>query len=149
MDESLTSFCGLCCSDCIPSRESLFALADGLDRELAALRFEEYAALKGEGDETFRDYSVFLSVLRAIRELRCPGPCREGGGRSRCAVRDCAQDRGCAGCWECEERPCCERLDRLRAVHPHLDAHLDLIRELGPADWFKKRREHYRWQVRE
>ncbi len=149
MDERLTSYCGLCCSDCIPSRASFFALADGLERELVALRFDEYAALKGEGDETFRDYPTFLSVLEAIRELRCPGPCREGGGKPGCAIRDCARERGHEGCWECETRPLCERLARLRAAHPHLDPHLDLIHELGPAGWFEQRQAHYRWQLRE
>ncbi len=145
MDERLTSFCGLCCSDCIPSHPGLFALADDLERLLGNLQFDEYAALKSAATVEFGEYPAFLAVLHAIRDLRCPGPCREGGGKPLCAIRECVQDRGYAGCWECEERPCSERLDHLRAVHPHLD----LVRELGPADWFEKRREHYHWQVRE
>jgi len=58
-------------------------------------------------------------------------------------------EKGYPGCWECERRPVCPLLDPLRAVHPHLDAHLALIREMGPVDWFDGRREHYRWQLRE
>lgn len=146
MDERLTSYCGLCCGDCIPSRADLLALADALDGLLADLRFEEYAALKAEGTGGFRDYSAFLSVLRAIRELRCPGPCREGGGEHSCAVRNCARGQGHAGCWECGKRVDCERLDRLRGAHPHLDHHLDLIGELGMVDWLDRRGAHYRRQ---
>jgi hypothetical protein len=37
MDEKLTTYCGLCCADCIPSCEDLFALADRLDQMLEAL----------------------------------------------------------------------------------------------------------------
>lgn len=149
MNERLTACCGLCCVDCIPSHSELFALVNDLDRVLEDLRFEEYAALKADGNTTFRDYASFRSVFRAIRDLRCPGPCRERGGIRLCAIRDCAQERGNEDCWRCGTRSGCRHLDRLRTVHPHLAAHLDLIAELGPASWFERRREHYRWQRRE
>lgn len=138
MNERLTACCGLCCVDCIPSHSELFALVNDLDRVLEDLRFEEYAALKADGNTTFRDYASFRSVFRAIRDLRCPGPCRERGGIRLCAIRDCAQERGDEGCWQCGTRSGCRGLDRLRTVHPHLDAHLDLIAELGPSSWFEE-----------
>lgn len=42
----------------------------------------------------------------------CPGlgddcaGCRQGGGDEACLVRDCCQERGYQGCWECDEMPC-------------------------------------------
>jgi hypothetical protein len=35
----------------------------------------------------------------------CKG-CRAGGGDAGCAIRECAQGRGYAGCWQCAEFPC-------------------------------------------
>jgi hypothetical protein len=48
MDESLTSYCGLCCADCIPSREEFFTLVSSLEEMLAELKFEHYAELKSD-----------------------------------------------------------------------------------------------------
>jgi hypothetical protein len=39
MDESLTSYCGLCCSDCIPSCEEFFTLVSRLEEMLGELKF--------------------------------------------------------------------------------------------------------------
>jgi hypothetical protein len=148
MDENLTSYCGLCCSDCIPSRSEFFSLVDNVEKMLVDLRFEHYAKLKSEVIEEFREYSTFLSVLHHIGMLRCAGPCRCGGGHPQCPIRQCAQSKGFSGCWQCKTRPGCSLLGRLRTIHPHLDDHLDLIQEMGPAEWFAKRKEHYRWQVK-
>jgi hypothetical protein len=149
MDENLTSYCGLCCCDCIPSHAEFFSLVDSLDEMLEDLQFEQYAELKSDMNENFRNYPEFRSVLHQIRRLRCSGPCRLGGGKPGCTIRQCAQDKSLSGCWQCNERRGCSLLDRLRTIHPHLDEHLDLIRETGPAGWFLKRKEHYRWQVKD
>jgi len=148
MDEQLTSYCGLCCDDCIPSREEFFLLVHRLEEVLEELQFDRYAELKAKTIEELKDYPTFLSVLRRIRELRCAKPCRQGGGKPACPIRQAAQDKGLPGCWACDIRRQCPQLDRLRGIHPHLDHHLDLINELGPAGWFTEREEHYRWQVR-
>jgi hypothetical protein len=183
MDENLTASCGLCCADCIPSREEFFALVDRLDQMLGELQFEQYAEFKSARHEEFEDYPSFLSVLRQIKGLRCPVPCQQGGGIPRCEVRQCVklpanraglpgneisflivpldpaykagltghlpvQTKGLKGCWECEDRRRCTLLDGLRRVHPNLDYHLDLIAAMGPAQWFEKRKEHYRWQCK-
>lgn len=147
MDERLTSYCGLCCCDCIPSRAEFFSLVDSLDEMLKDLQFEHYAELKSEVHEEFSEYPAFLSVLQQIRGLRCSAPCRSGGGNPGCKVRQCVKDKGFSGCWECRVRTDCSLLDRLRTIHPHIDEHLDLIQQMGPAGWFLKRKEHYRWQV--
>jgi hypothetical protein len=147
MDENLTSYCGLCCSDCIPSHSEFFTLIDNLDEMLKDIQFEHYAELKSETIEEFKKYPTFLSVLHQIRRLRCSRPCRDGGGYSQCTIRQCPQDKGFSGCWQCKTRLDCSLLDHLRTVHPYLNYHLDLIQELGAAEWFAKRKEHYRWQV--
>jgi hypothetical protein len=46
MDEKLTAYCGLCCADCMPSCEELFALVERLDQMLEQLQFDLYAELK-------------------------------------------------------------------------------------------------------
>lgn len=146
MDEKFTAHCGLCCADCIPSHEELFALVDRLDQMLEQLQFDQYAMLKSAQNKEFGGYPAFISLLHQIKNLRCPAPCRQGGGKSYCEIRDCVQSKSLKGCWECKDRRECTLLDRLRRIHPNLDYHLDLIAEMGPDRWFEKRKEHYAWQ---
>jgi hypothetical protein len=148
MDERLTSYCGLCCADCIPSHEEFFDLVNRLAEMLDELRFGHYAELKSEINEEFKEYPKFLSILHHIKGLRCANPCQLGGGNPQCKIRLCAQSKRLKGCWQCQSRSECTLLDRLRGVHPNLDYHLDLIEEMGPGNWFEKRKEHYRWQVK-
>jgi hypothetical protein len=145
-EQALTAYCGLYCRDCIPCRRTLFSLAGDLEAELAGARFEEYARLKTRADAAFADYPAFLGVLRAIRGLECREPCRSGGGKAVCAVRDCVLARGLAGCWDCGESGTCGLLAPLLRFHPNLEHHLDLIRQEGPGAWSAKRRGHYPWQ---
>lgn len=144
--DSSTSYCGLYCGDCIPSSKRLFSLAKDLEDKLADLRFEEYAAMKAMGDAAFNDYGEFLKVLRAIQALECQAPCRAGGGKTACTVRDCVLGRSLRGCWECQEWRTCGLLDRLKRFHPNLDHHLELIRQEGMNAWSTKRKGHYSWQ---
>ena len=145
-DGRYTSYCGLYCRDCIPSNRSLFALVGGLEDKLAELHFEEYVALKARGDAAFVDYQNFLRVLQAIRGLECRAPCRGGGGKTSCAVRDCVLARELLGCWECQQYRTCELLDPLKRFHPNLEYHLELIRQEGIDAWSAKRKGHYSWQ---
>ena len=145
-DRDFTGYCGLYCRDCIPSKRRLFDLAGELEDKLAELRFDEYAAFKARSDAAFSDYQGFLRVLRAVRGLEFRAPCRAGGGKSTCAVRDCALARRLAGCWECSERHTCELLGPLRTFHPNLECHLDLIRQEGIDAWSTRRKGHYPWQ---
>lgn len=149
MNENLLSYCGLCCIDCIPSRKEFFTLVNRLDEMLRELQFKHYAELKSETNEKFKAYPDFFSILHHIKGLQCSNPCKLGGGDPQCKIRLCAQDKGLKGCWQCQARRYCLLLDRLRNVHPNLDYHLDLIEEMGPANWFGKRGEHYRWQVKD
>jgi len=145
-ERTYTSYCGLYCRDCIPSNRRLFALVGDLERKLAELHFEEYAALKARGDVAFGDYQKFLRVLQSIRGLECKAPCRAGGGKASCAVRDCVLARELLGCWECQQHRTCQLLDPLKRFHPNLEYHLDLIRREGIDAWSAKRKGHYSWQ---
>ena len=145
MNKNLTAFCGICCGDCIPSKEEFFSTVERLDEMLGELQFEEYAEYKANRQPAFKEYPAFLSVLRQIKQLRCPA-CRQGGGNPQCEVKRCVQNKGLNGCWECNQRSGCVFLNRLRGVHPNLDYNLDLITNMGPEKWFEKRKEHYQWQ---
>jgi len=145
-DRTYTSYCGLYCRDCIPSNRRLFALAGELENKLTELHFEAYAAHKAKGDAVFIDYQRFLRVLQAIRGLECRAPCRAGGGKAGCPVRDCVLSHRLPGCWECPEYRTCELLGPLRRFHPNLDHHLDLVRQEGIDAWSAKRKGHYPWQ---
>ncbi len=145
-ERTCTAYCGLYCRDCIPSDRRLFDLARELESELARVRLEEYARLKTPADAAFADYPAFLKVLRAVRGLECRAPCRAGGGKVACSVRDCVLARGLGGCWDCAERGTCRLLAPLLRFHPNLEHHLELIRREGPDGWSGKRRGHYPWQ---
>jgi hypothetical protein len=144
-ERTYTSYCGLYCRDCIPSNRELFATAAELERKLADLHFEEYAAHKAKGDAVFGGYQGFLKVLQGILGLECKAPCRAGGGKSACAVRDCVLERQLPGCWDCAGYRSCELLGPLRRFHPNLEHHLDLIRREGIDAWSAKRKGHYSW----
>lgn len=145
MDEKVTAFCGLCCIDCIPSNYSFFHLALNFEKMLSDLQFDEYARLKAEKNPVFVEYPTFIKVLKEIELLKCPAPCREGGGKPECEIRNCVLGKGYSGCWECSDRLTCPKLDYLRLVHMNLDHHLELIGKYGP-NWFLNRKAHYRWQ---
>jgi hypothetical protein len=145
-EKKFTAWCGLCCIDCIPSNKDLFNLTHKLEEKLSYLQFDEYAKLKAEKNLAFEDYPVFIKVLKEIESLKCSIPCREGGGKPVCEIRNCVQGKGHLGCWECSDRCSCTKLDYLKSVHPNLDYHLDLISKYGPESWHSKRGIHYRWQ---
>jgi len=152
-DSRLTSYCGLYCKDCIPSKTEIYRLAGRLEDLLEDLKFDKYAGLKAgqtywsEANSAFSHYAEFLDVLKAIRGLECPSLCREGGGwkGGRCAVRNCAIEKGFYGCWECGEYKTCQHLEPLLKFHPNLAFHLELIRSEGIDKWASKRRGHYPW----
>jgi hypothetical protein len=145
-DKTSTAYCGLYCGDCIPSHVRLFEVLEEL-RELASeLHLDTYAELISREDAAFADYPEFESMLALLAGLRCSSPCRAGGGKSTCAIRDCARGRGLEGCWECAGRRGCELLDPLRAFHGKTtDGNLDAIAEYGMEGWAERRGKHYPW----
>ena len=87
MNKKFTAFCGLCCIDCIPSNHNFFNIVQNLEEILSDLQFDEYAKLKAKNNPFFEEYPMFIKVLREIESLKCPVPCREGGGKPECEVR--------------------------------------------------------------
>lgn len=152
-NSQMTSYCGLYCKDCIPSKTELYTLAARLEDLLAELKFDKYADLKAgqtywsESNAVFKDYHRFVDVLKAIRGLECKSICREGGGwkGGRCMVRNCAIEKGLPGCWYCKEYKACRHLEPLLKFHPNLAYHLELINSEGIDKWAAKRRGHYPW----
>ena len=145
-DAGYTSYCGLYCQDCIPSDSGLFLTAEKLQKHLQQLKFEEYAEIKARSNKIFEKYNEFSELLQAIINLKCGSPCRNGGGKAVCPVRDCTQSKGFQGCWECERRQECELLAPLKHIHPNIDYHLDLIAQLGMDNWSSGRKSHYLWE---
>jgi len=149
----LTAYCGLYCKDCIPSKTELYALTARFQQLLEELQFVKYAELKAgqtywsEANSAFNHYAEFLDALKAIRGLECTSLCRESGGwkGGRCAVRNCAIEKGIYGCWECVEYKTCQHLEPLLKFHPNLAFHLELIRSEGIDKWVPKRLGHYPW----
>jgi len=144
--KALTAYCGLYCGDCIPSHARLFEVLEELHRLASELRLGDYAELISYRDDAFEDYPVFARMLDTLAGLRCPDPCRAGGGKPTCAIRDCARKKGCEGCWECADRRGCELLDPLRDFHGDtIDGNLDAITECGTEGWVERRGKHYPW----
>ncbi len=135
-----TGYCGIYCGDCIPSQSELFCLARTFKSELAKNHLEQYAQIKEQKLEVFREYNQFLNVLNAIINLECNGSCRKDGCNSTCEVRSCATKRAVIGCWDCEDRETCEKLSRLKKHHPDLDFHLDVIATEGLVAFRDKRK---------
>jgi hypothetical protein len=145
-DAEYTSYCGLYCQDCIPSDSGLFTTAEGLQNHLQERKFEEYARIKVRANKLFEKYTEFSELLQAIINLKCDVPCRNGGGKSICPIRDCAQSKSLQGCWECDRKQECELLAPLRYIHPNIDYHLDLIARAGMDNWSAQRKNHYLWE---
>ena len=152
-NSQLTSYCGLYCQDCIPSKTELYAVAARLQGLLEELQLSKYAELKAgqtywaEANLAFTHYPEFMAVLNAIRGLECTSPCREGGGYKgdRCEIKKCAIAKGFEGCWECGDYQSCKLLVPMKSFHPHLEEHLILIKTEGIKNWSKKRKGHYSW----
>lgn len=140
----LTSPCGLFCDDCLPGNERFFRDLARFRESLDRFGFPEYAALKAEANPVFHEYPAFDNLLGEIAGLRCPQPCRLGGGKPYCRVRECVAERNLPGCWDCLERQGCSLLDHLRRFH-ELDRNLDMIATHGTEDWVDHRGTHYRW----
>jgi hypothetical protein len=152
-DRLLTTYCGLYCKDCIPSKQELFSTASKLERLLTDLQFEKYAGLKAgqtywsSANDVFKRYPDFIAVLQAIQSLECKTTCREGGGwkGERCQIRNCALEKRLTGCWECAEYKTCTLLEPLLRFHPNLAYHLELIINEGVENWRGKNKGHYPW----
>jgi hypothetical protein len=130
-DESLIAYCGLYCGDCPLSSgeiaEGSGALLAKLDRWSVDRSARGFAAQAPEF-APLEQFPVCRSCLEALERLRCPGPCRAGGGTTVCPIRACCKEKGLAGCWVCVDLETCRTLDFLRPVNG--SAHLKNLRIL-------------------
>ena len=96
--KGLIAYCGLDCAECFSYKMTVSDAAKSLRRELRVARLKE-----GWNEIPFLgEYWAFKKSLDGLAMLRCPRPCREGGGNPWCKIRKCAVKKGVAGCWECD-----------------------------------------------
>jgi len=145
-DTKFTAPCGLFCHDCIPSNTSLFTAVAQLETLLTNLHFDDYARVKEDTNDVFKEYPTFIRVLREIKTLQCRAPCQEGGGSPSCAIKRCVQNKNFNGCWNCPDFMCCGLLTPLKKVHGGtIDHNLTIIGCFGHDKWGDKRGKHYPW----
>lgn len=139
-DTKFTAPCGLFCQDCIPSSTSLFTAVTQLETLLTNLHFDDYARIKEDKNDVFKEYPTFIQVLREIKTLQCRGPCQEGGGNPSCPIKRCVQNKNFNGCWDCPDFACCGLLTPLKKVHGGtIDHNLTIIGRFGHDKWSDKR----------
>ena len=143
-DKRYTAYCGLYCADCIPSKGELFSTVNELERLLEQLHVGQYAAIKSETNAVFKGFDTFMEMLRAIKGLESSAPCREGC-KPDCRIVRCAVGKGYEGCWQCNQNMECDKLERLKRIHPCLRDHLQLLAGEDLDNWSGKRGRHYTW----
>lgn len=107
MQRTYTAYCDLYCRDCISSKIDLFEKIRALEKRLFELGLSEYAKHKVKKYSVYRDFPVFIELLKAMQKLECRIPCREGpssaaGCRQNREIRRCAGEKGFEGCWQSE-----------------------------------------------
>jgi hypothetical protein len=143
-NKKYTAYCGLFCLDCIPSDKRLFETIDEIETLLIEIKFDKYAELKSKNNETFKNYSKFLDVLKEMKNLECKYVCTEGGCKEDCKIRECVEEKQYEGCWECDDFKECQLLEHLKKIHP-IEHNLKMIKKYGVNDWARKRKPHYFW----
>lgn len=138
-EKNLVTCCGLYCGDCYAHTGELAELAQALRDMLHKHNFEKVAEVIPF--EEFTYYKECAAFLRALVALRCQQTCRGGGGNPLCEIRACCQEKGRAGCWECEQMEGCSKLKLLEPVHR--DANIKNLRNIkkeGIDKWTTKKR---------
>lgn len=141
--KEMIAACGLYCGDCPFHKGDIADLARDLRKKLREYRFDKIA--EAIPFKAFDAYPACYETLGAMVKLRCRRGCRAGG--PPCNIKDCAERRGFAGCWECDDFASCAKLEKRLAV-AHGTAHLYNLRKLkrdgvrvfldGPRKWYAK-----------
>ncbi len=144
-EEALVTYCGLCCLDCHGYTQKIPDLAKDLRKELRRTHYDTFARTISSlpFGAAFKNYQECYDALGLMMKFRCTKGCRKGGGPPSCRIRNCCQEKGYNGCWECEDYEHCSTLDFLKANHG--DGHLKnlaFIRKSGVKGFLKKKR---RW----
>jgi hypothetical protein len=141
--KKLVASCGLYCGDCPFHKGDVADLARDLRKKLREYRFDKTA--EAIPFKAFDAYPACYETLGAMVKLRCRRGCRAGG--PPCSIKDCAERRRFAGCWECDDFASCSKLEKRLAV-AHGAAYLYNLRKLkrdgvdaflaGPRKWYAK-----------
>lgn len=138
-EKQLVTYCGLYCPDCYAYSGQIASLAQELRELLDKYNFAMVAeTVPFEGFQYYKEGDAFLE---ALTYMRCQKTCRGGGGNPACPIRECCQEKGVEGCWECDQFEQCETIRILEPVHK--DANIKNLRNIkkeGTDNWPKKRR---------
>lgn len=149
LEAELTAYCGLYCGDCLRFRSKATQLARDLMRELQAVQFDKYAAVKSASVKELEHYNECLKVLDAVVKLGCDTPCKAGGEGCvlQCGVKSCVESKHIDGCWECDMLETCDKFEFLRPVHGDTPrGNLRKIKKFGLNGWAKHRDKFYPWK---
>jgi hypothetical protein len=147
-EKDLTAYCGLYCGDCIRYKCRASELADELLNEIDKNNFTEYAKIKRTHKKEFENFKSFISLLKAISEIKCEIPCGLGGDGcgGKCEIIACVSTKGLEGCWECSDFERCDKFEFLKPFHGNAPLkNLRKIKELGIENWAKTREKCYPW----
>jgi hypothetical protein len=147
-EKDLTAYCGLYCGDCIRYKSRASELADELLDEIDKHHFTEYANIKQDHKKEFENFESFISLLKAISEIKCEIPCGAGGDGcgGTCEIIKCVKAKGFKGCWECNDFEKCDKFVFLKPFHGDAPLkNLRKIKELGTDNWVKYREKCYPW----
>jgi hypothetical protein len=147
-EKDLTAYCGLYCGDCIRYKCRASELADELLNEIDKNNFTEYAKIKRTHKKEFENFKSFISLLKAISEIKCEIPCGLGGDGcgGKCEIIACVSTKGFEGCWECSDFERCDKFEFLKPFHGDAPLkNLRKIKELGIENWAKTREKCYPW----
>ena len=142
----MIAYCGLYCGDCVMHKGTVADLARDLRKELRGARFDRMAKVLADTPyfKELKNYGTCYEVLGTFVKFRCGKVCQDGGGPPNCTIRKCCQNRGYAGCWECDDLETCEKFDFLRAVHGEAcQKNLRRIRRKGPEAFVQGKRDWY------
>jgi hypothetical protein len=137
-DGSQTAYCGLFCGNCVIRRGKLAALAAELLRQLEEPDVQKLlVGLPKVMPDQFRAFDRIedaRGVLEAMLHLDCQATCKQGGGTTGCAIRECCLKKGFEGCWCCNDMEGCETLAWLNPVNGNAHMlNLQTIRDRGMA----------------
>ena len=153
-EKDLTAYCGLYCGDCIRFQSKAASLAGELIKALDKEGYRAYAESKQAGDpaqikgvEAYAGYDQAIALLEALADGQCNNPCHLGGDGcpDNCPVKDCCQQRGLKGCWECGDFEKCAKPDFLEPISgTYHKQNVCIIKKEGLDGWSARRCRFYK-----
>ena len=137
MNESVNvAYCGLFCGDCIIRGEKIADVSQNVLEIIDAPEFQKLLqGLPLISPEAFENLTYVRDAkyaLKAMCNLDCYHPCKEGGGGASCEIRICCKEKKLNGCWECEQMETCTVLAAIYPVHQGANVrNMKIIREQG------------------